>query len=311
MADPVAPAIVPPANEPPPANPNAQPAADAADAKPEPNPAQKSRAISREIAEKRLRQKAEAEAKKAREDAQAAQLTAEAATRRVEAIKADPLTALADLGLTYEELTKRAIAQRGANTPQARIEALETKVKQDEERRANEAKQQTEHALADDNNRKVSAYLADAWSFAKAGKESEYELLAGEDPDAAQQMIFVTADNMARESSKTPTHKQVCDAVEAELMARAQRWSKAKKIAAAAPAPASEEPALPHVQAQLDKAKRQQVRPAFRSLTNSNSASPQPKAEPSPDKPLSRKEALKEAQRVFSESAKRLREAKS
>lgn len=269
----------------------------------EKNPAQKSREISNALAARKEAMAAKARAEAAEktlveERAQAAQLSAVLAK-----FKTDPLAALESVGLNYEELTKRAIAQKGANTPASRMEALEAQVK---EMAAAKTKAEEAAKAAEVANR-VAAYVSNVHEHAVKDAAS-YELLSMVDANDAKELIHDVLEEYGEKHHKLLSAKEACDMIEDYLLDEAVTRAKSKKVQAKlSPAAEPEKPAVKpkvddlHVQKLLDQAKhraeqvnKRQVRfrdDDPRTLTNKLGATPS--APSAPGKKLSPEAAMK------------------
>lgn len=297
---PVPPAAEAPGN-PAPAGAGAPPAA-AAPKPAEPNPAKAARELSNAHA---ARAAAEARAKAAEERAAKVEAEAKATSAKLDRFKTDPLGAIEALGMTYEEITKAAIQRHGKDTPAARIEAIEAKIKADDAARA---KQQEEAARKQQENtvrEKVTAYVDSIHAGAVADKTT-YELLSALEPDHAKSLIYEAADGISRQVNRLPTAKEVLDIVEQHLFDQGVKLGSAAKVKAKlAPAPAAPAPGVaveidnPAVRAAIDAQKKRQERAAApKTLTNKLAAAPV-QAPPEPGKKLSPQEAMRQAMAVY------------
>jgi hypothetical protein len=236
----------PPAGTPPPAAAPAAaetpPAAGAPPPKPEQGPdawrfaalAKKDRAI-REESEK-------VKAEKAAIVAERQQLEQERTQRqqRSALYKTNPMAALEDAGLSYEELTQFVLNNQNLTPAQAakiaidaakqsgeeiaalrreQAETFERQQKSMQEAQAKSEAQRAEHAK--------TAYLDELRGLVTAAPDS-YEMvgLAG---DQAIQAMYEVAEEKFKETGRVPTNKEVADAVEARLFAEAEKAVKASK----------------------------------------------------------------------------------
>lgn len=314
MPDPIPAVIVPPVPETPaPAKTEeVTPVAPAGDKPPDAplspaSPAAKSRALSKELAATRKANEERAALAKERAEIAKEREKYKGYDADDEALKKDPLGYLGKKGLTYEELTKRAIEQHGANSIEARQAKLEATIAEDKAARAKAEADATAARQQAEGQAKLAAYIDELHAFA-AKDAAAYEMIAGLDADYAKKMMFDVADEMYRRTGKAPDAKSVCDAIEKHFVEEGVRLAKSKKVAEKlAPAPAVDpaapvkDPTIPpEIQAMIDKKNPPVVEKKPPStLTNRNSASPMTKAdEPVPGK-MSKKEALRLASEML------------
>lgn len=222
--------------------------------------------------------------------------------------RANPMAFAKKYGVTYEDITKAAITEASAATPEARIAAIETERKQERDaaetaRKASEQKQQAEQA-----QQRVVAYV-DGIHGAAAKDATKYACVNALDPSYAKGLIYDVADQMAIARQKAgsrelPTAADVLDAIETYLDGEADRLSKAKAGKVAKPAPGAadggngaaaaegENEAVAKMVA-AQKAAAARGRPAPRNLTNTNTQAPTPKQNGSAK--MTRDDAIKAA----------------
>lgn len=221
---------------------------------------------------------------KSREDAVAAE------------IKANPLKFAEKYGITYEEITKAAIAGATANTPESRIAAIEAERKSEREAAARAQQEAQQKAQQAEITAKIAAYVDGIHAHATKGGES-FELLNALDADYAKGLISDVADLMATSENRLPGAAEVCEKIEAYLLDEASKLARTKKVAAALSAKTAEGAAAvakpkdvdPEVQKMID-AKNRQAKP--RNLTNKAAAAPTPVSD-APKRKMSRNEALR------------------
>lgn len=303
MPDPTPAVIIPPVAPAAPTEPAAAPETPAVEKTPEAplapaSPAAKSRALSKELAATRKANEERAALAKERAEIAEERKKYKAIDADDEALKKDPLGYLSKKGLTYEELTKLAIAQHGANSLEARQAKLEATIAEDKAARAKAEAETTAARQQAEGQARLTAYIDELHAFA-AKDAAAYEMIAGLDADYAKRMMFDVADEMFRRTGVKPEAKSVCDAIEKHFVEEGVRLAKSKKVAekltppAADPSAPVKDPTIPpEVQAMIDK-KAAPEKKAPTTLTNRNSASPMTKAdEPVPGK-MSKKEALR------------------
>lgn len=224
-----------------------------------------------------------------------------------EEFRKDPMGFAKKHGVSYEDITKAAIAEASAGTPEARIAALEaerTKERTDAEtaRQAAEQKSQAEQV-----RKNVETYV-DAIHASAAKEAQKYALVNALEPGYAKGLIFDVADLMAIERQKVgnrvlPTAGEVLEQIEAYLDGEADRLSKAKAAkapkpaAGAAPAAAAGVPVDNADVAALIEAQKKAAargRPAPKNLTNRVTQAPAPAA-PNGQGRMTRDEAIKAA----------------
>jgi hypothetical protein len=266
------------------------------------NPAKTARAISAAIAEKRQRLAAEARVKTLEVERDGAKKQAEEVAAKLDRFKSDPLAALDAVGLTYEQITQAAISKHGKNTPAARLEAIEAKLKADEAAKAKAEEDGKRQKGQQEVQARITSYVESVHSHSLSDKTA-YELLSAENPDYAKGLIFDVADEIARRTGKVPDAKSVCDMIEEYLVGEGVRYANSAKVKGKlSPPPAASQAAStvsnPAVEAAITEAKR---RASPRTLTNKLSAAPVSKP-PETNGKLSPQEAMKVAMAAFRES---------
>lgn len=210
-------------------------------------------------------------------------------------------------GVSYEDITKAAIAEASAGTPEARIAALEAE-RQKERTDAETARQAAEQKQQAEQVRKNVETYVDAIHASAAKEAQKYALVNALEPGYAKGLIFDVADLMAIERQKVgnrvlPTAGEVLEQIEAYLDGEADRLSKAKAAkapkpaAGAAPAAAAGDPGDNADVAALIEAQKKAAargRPAPKSITNRVAQAPTPAA-PNGQGRMTRDEAIKAA----------------
>ncbi len=260
--------------------------------------AAKSRAISRELAARKALNAERAAIVKERQSYQEALAKAKSHENSLEEFKKDPLTWAEKNGVTYEEMTKRAIGKHGESTPESRIEAIESKLKADAAESEKQRINAEQNARQAETQRKIDGYIAGISDFAKTNLEA-YELLGSLDGGYQRGLIFDVADEYAKRTGKVLSPKEACDMIENYLVEEGVKLAKTKKVGAkiAPPAPVEPENEVPitnkYVQQKIDKEAHR--RPPT-TLTNRNAASPTRKEDlAAPPRKMTRKEALQAA----------------
>lgn len=146
-------------------------------------------------------------------------------------IQKDPLSALAELGLSYEDLTKKFVL-REPETPEqktmsvveslkAEIESLKSerqKEKEESQKTQEELKRKTEERAKQNYLEHLTKYVNDS---------SEYELIKAND---AVEMVYDVMDQVYTETGKVPSEKEAADHVEAYLLEEVKKLSGLKKV---------------------------------------------------------------------------------
>lgn len=225
-----------------------------------------------------------------------------------EEFRKDPMGFAKKHGVSYEDITKAAIAEASAGTPEARIAALEAE-RQKERTDAETARQAAEQKQQAEQVRKNVETYVDAIHASAAKEAQKYALVNALEPGYAKGLIFDVADLMAIERQKVgnrvlPTAGEVLEQIEAYLDGEADRLSKAKAAkapakpaAGAAPAAAAGDPGDNADVAALVEAQKKAAargRPAPKNLTNRVTQAPQPAA-PNGQGRMTRDEAIKAA----------------
>ena len=237
------PAATPPAVEAPPsepakadAAPEPAPAAQEAKAEPAPDPKPKEPTAAERFAAMARKEKQIVERDRSLKDREAKLAEREAAIKAAEdrrqGYSQDPLKALSDLGLTYEDLTKLVLNKTDPSAQQAlAMRQLAEQVEQ-AKREAAAAKEAIARAQAEreaaEKEHTTAAFKGEVGSFLKANAE-KYELIEATD---SQELVFATVQAEFERTGEMLTLEQAADKVETFLEQRLERVAKAKKLAA-------------------------------------------------------------------------------
>lgn len=226
--------------------------------------------------------------------------------------KANPMAFAKKYGVSYEDITKAAIADSEQDTPAARIARLEDERKQERAaaetaRKAAEMRQQQEQA-----QKNVAAYV-DGIHGAATKEAEKYACVNALDPPYAKGLIYDVADLMTVERQKQgnralPTAGEVLEKIESYLDGEADRLGKAKAAKAAKSAKPADAPggdagagaaegenAAVAAMVAAQKANAQaRGRPAPRHITNATAQAPTP-AKPNGNGKMTRDDAIKAA----------------
>lgn len=146
-------------------------------------------------------------------------------------LKSDPLSALAELGLSYEDLTKQFVLKEPETPEQKTMSVIESlkqeieslkaernKEKEESQKTQEELKRKTEERAKQNYLEHLTKYVNDS---------AEYELIKAND---AVEMIYDVMDQVYTETGKVPTEKEAADHVEAYLLEEVKKLSGLKKV---------------------------------------------------------------------------------
>jgi hypothetical protein len=203
--------------------------------------------------------------------------------KSIENIKKDPMAALQQIGMTFEELAQAYIASQDPEyvpTTEDKIKALEEKLSKKEQEEL-EAKKALETKTIEEEQKYLDEVVSNYKATIKAEVEAnseKYELIAAND---AIDMVFEVVESYFADSGEVLDLQQALDSVESHLEEEAKKLLNLKKFA-----PKSVEPKSQIKDSINDVQDKSSV-----TLTNQNislAASPKPTG-------LSREESLKRA----------------
>jgi hypothetical protein len=154
-------------------------------------------------------------------------------------IKSNPLKALSELGITYEQLIEMQMNDQNP-TPQMLMDQMKAELKAEmeekygkltgslKEKEEREAKQVFENA--------VNGYKSELTEYVKNNAET-YELIVANN---ATELMFETAEQFYKQTGKVPSNEELAKAVEEHLEEQANEILKLKKFQSKLAKPAAE-----------------------------------------------------------------------
>lgn len=136
--------------------------------------------------------------------------------------KQNPMEALKEMGLTYEEITQYILEGKVSDTPEKRIQTIDERVaaieRKEKEMQAKEAQAKIDAA--------VQNFKTDITNFVSKDEE-KYSLIR---ESKAEELVYSTIEKYFEETQRVLDMEEACDLVEKHLESEVEKWTKFRKV---------------------------------------------------------------------------------